>query len=111
MNPQRTAAPGRPAKHAISVTRRTSTKGKAKQQRIDLRPVEPALIVTAGGGTRGGLHAYAGDRPDVNQFRAAIGTLLDRRQPTTSLIERPRDRARRLAAFQITPTCSPWHPG
>jgi len=61
-------------------------RGKAKQQRTDLRLVGLALIVTREGGVPVVSHAYPGDRPDVTQFATVIDELLERyRQLTTSV--------------------------
>jgi transposase len=53
-------------------------RGHAKQKRTDLRIVGLAMIVTSDGGIPIYSHAYAGNRPDVTQFGAAIETLAAR---------------------------------
>src|SRR6266581_7061120 len=50
-------------------------RGKAKQQRTDLRLVGLGLVVTRDGGIPLTWHAYPGDRPDVTQFPAMIDQL------------------------------------
>lgn len=50
-------------------------RGKAKQQRSDLRLVGLGLVVTRDGGLPLCWHAYPGDRPDVTQFPVMINQL------------------------------------
>jgi transposase len=53
-------------------------RGKAKQKRTDLRLVGLGLVVTRNGGIPLLSHAYPGNKPDVTQFPAMIGTLAAR---------------------------------
>ena len=53
-------------------------RGHAKQKRTDLRLVGLGLVVTRDGGIPVLSHAYAGNRPDVTQFRTIIDELLAR---------------------------------
>jgi len=53
-------------------------RGKAKQNRTDLRLVGLALVVTRDGGVPVLSHAYAGDRPDVTQFSGVLDELVVR---------------------------------
>jgi transposase len=53
-------------------------RGKAKQNRVDLRLVGLALVVTRDGGIPIVSHAYPGDRPDVTQFTTVLDELVTR---------------------------------
>jgi transposase len=53
-------------------------RGKAKQNRTDLRLVGLALIVTRDGGAPIMSHPDAGDRPDVTQFPTVVEDLMAR---------------------------------
>ncbi len=50
-------------------------RGKAKQQRSDLRLIGLGLVVTRDGGIPLAWHAYPGDKPDVTQFPAMVDQL------------------------------------
>ena len=62
-------------------------RGKAKQQRVDLRLVGLALVVTRDGGVPVIAHAYPGDRPDVTQFSDVIDALLARYRDLAAQVE------------------------
>jgi transposase len=62
-------------------------RGKAKQQRSDLRLVGLALVVTRDGGIPLLSHAYPGNRPDVTQFATVIDALVTRYRQTTGGVE------------------------
>jgi transposase len=53
-------------------------RGKAKQERSDLRLAGLGLVVTRDGGIPLTWHAYPGDKPDVTQFPDMITQLLTR---------------------------------
>jgi transposase len=53
-------------------------RGKATQNRVDLRLVGPGPVVTRDGGIPLVSHAYPGDRPDLTQFPAPIDELVTR---------------------------------
>jgi len=53
-------------------------RGKAKQQRTDLRLVGLGLVVTRDGGIPLVSHAYPGNKPDVTGFATVIDTLTRR---------------------------------
>ena len=55
-------------------------RGKAKQNRSDLRLVGLGLVVTRDGGIPLAWRAYPGDKPDVTQFPALVGALLARHE-------------------------------
>ncbi|MGH3237252.1 MAG: IS1634 family transposase [Streptosporangiaceae bacterium] len=59
-------------------------RGKAKQERTDLRLVGLGLVVTRDGGIPLTWHAYPGDKPDVTQFPAMIDQLLGQYQAVTA---------------------------
>src|SRR6266516_2231940 len=59
-------------------------RGKAKQQRTDLRIVGLGLVVTRDGGIPLAWHAYPGDRPDVTQFPEMISQLRTRYEAITA---------------------------
>src|SRR6266571_701700 len=60
-------------------------RGKAKQQRSDLRLVGLGLVVTRDGGIPLTWRAYPGDRPDVTQFPAMIDQLRGQYEAITAL--------------------------
>ncbi|HWN00428.1 MAG TPA: IS1634 family transposase [Streptosporangiaceae bacterium] len=55
-------------------------RGKAKQNRSDLRLAGLGLVVTRDGGIPLAWRAYPGDKPDVTQFPALVGALLARHE-------------------------------
>jgi transposase len=55
-------------------------RGKAKQNRADLRLVGLGLVVTRDGAIPLAWRAYPGDKPDVTQFPALIGALRARHE-------------------------------
>jgi len=62
-------------------------RGKAKQQRHDLRLVGLALVVTRDGGVPVVSRAYPGNRPDVTQFSAVIDEVVTRYQGLAGGVE------------------------
>ena len=62
-------------------------RGRAKQQRTDLRLVGLALVVTRDGGVPLVCHAYAGDRPDVTEFATVITELTSRFRERAATVE------------------------
>jgi transposase len=62
-------------------------RGKAKQERTDLRLVGLGLVVTRDGGIPIVSHAYRGDRPDVTQFSVIVDELPARYQELTTQVE------------------------
>ncbi len=53
-------------------------RGHAKQKRTDLRIVGLGLVVSTDGGIPLVSHAYAGNKPDVTQFRSLLAELVAR---------------------------------
>ena len=62
-------------------------RGKAKQERVDLRLVGLALVVTNDGAIPLLSHAYPGNRPDVTQFGTVITELLARYRQLAGSVE------------------------
>jgi hypothetical protein len=60
-----------------------SQRGKAKQKRVDLRPVGLGLVVTRDGGIPVLSHTYPGNKPDVSQFTTMPAELCARHAALT----------------------------